>query len=150
MDAASRLCVACSLCCNGVLFEVVRLQPSDSIKELSDLGFQLKRKKREPYFCQPCAMLDSCTCTVYTARPLRCRRFECRQIICLTNGSITETEATERITQAKHLVQQLEAQLAPSSTPLPLAERLRQAPADGPHHQAKAELDAFLTQHFLS
>ena len=148
MDAASRLCTACGMCCNGVLFEVVKLHPSDSVKDLSDLGFQLKRKKREPYFSQPCAMLDGCICTVYAARPQRCRRFECRQITDLTNGSITETEAAERITHAKHLVQQVEAQLAPSATPLPLAERLRQAPADD-HHQAKAELDAFLTQHFL-
>jgi Fe-S-cluster containining protein len=149
MDAASRLCLACGLCCNGVLFEVVRLQPSDSVKDLSDHGFQLKRKKREPYFPQPCAMLDGCTCTVYSARPQRCRRFECRQITGLTNGSITEAEAAERIAQAKSLVQHVEALLDPAPSPLPLAERCRQAPADGHPIEARAQLDTFLTQHFL-
>jgi Fe-S-cluster containining protein len=149
MDAASRLCLSCGLCCNGALFEVVRLQPTDSVKDLSDLGFQLKRKKREPYFPQPCAMLDGCTCTVYAARPQRCRRFECRQINDLTQGSTTEAEAAERITQAKDLVQLVEAQLDPSTPLLSLAERCRQAPANGPHVEAKAELDAFLAEHFL-
>jgi hypothetical protein len=75
--SAERLCTACGMCCNGVLFEIVRLQPQDSIKELEKLGMQVNRRKTEPYFKQPCRMLDGCSCTIYEQRPTRCRRFEC-------------------------------------------------------------------------
>ena len=41
----ARLCAACGLCCNGVVFHTVRLQPGDSAKSVAALGLKLKRKQ---------------------------------------------------------------------------------------------------------
>ena len=106
-EAASRLCTACGMCCNGVLFEIVRLQPQDSVKELEKLGMQINRRKTQPYFKQPCRFLNDCTCTIYEQRPTRCRRFECLQLKLLADGEITEVDAAAKIAEAKILVQRI-------------------------------------------
>ena len=112
LSLASRLCTACGMCCNGVLFEIVRLQPQDSVKELEKLGMQINRRKTQPYFKQPCQMLDGCTCTIYEQRPTRCRRFECLQLKLLAVGEITEAEASAKIAEAREIVQRIQALLA--------------------------------------
>lgn len=109
--AASRLCTACGMCCNGVLFEIVRLQPQDDMRHLERLGMQIYRKKKEPYFKQPCRFLEGCSCTIYEARPTRCRRFECHQLKLLAAEEITESDAMAKITQVKALVTKVQASL---------------------------------------
>lgn len=103
-EAASRLCAACGMCCDGVLFHGVVLQPGDSAKELSALGLLLKRKRSQTLFLQPCSAHKGCRCTIYDSRPVRCRAFECRQLIRLRDGEIAEDEALERILEARSQV----------------------------------------------
>jgi uncharacterized protein len=139
--AASRLCKACGLCCNGVLFHIVRLQPADSPKELEALGMKVSRKKREPYFKQPCGFLKEDTCCHYTARPLRCRLFACRQLRQLADGQVTEDDVMHTIADAKRKVAGIEALLtdAGNTAPdLPLTERYEQVMAAADCAGAKA------------
>ncbi|GEP42735.1 YkgJ family cysteine cluster protein [Brevifollis gellanilyticus] len=110
-DAASRLCTACGMCCNGVLFEIVRLQPQDDMRGLERLGMEIYRKKKEPYFKQPCRFLEGCTCTIYAQRPTRCRHFECRQLKLLAAEEITESDAMAKITEVQTLVAKVHANL---------------------------------------
>ena len=110
-DAASRLCLACGMCCNGVLFHIVRLQPGDSAGELEALGVKLRRRKREPYFKQPCDFLQDCTCRIYAQRPVRCRLFECKQLKQLANEEITEIESLRTIEEVKTSVAEVESLL---------------------------------------
>lgn len=127
-EAASRLCTACGMCCNGVLFEIVRLQPQDSVKELEKLGMQINRRKTQPYFKQPCRFLNDCTCTIYEQRPTRCRRFECLQLKLLAAEEITEAEAAAKIEEARAQVQRVRYLLAEAgdvSTDEALEERVR-------------------------
>ncbi|MCW0218899.1 MAG: YkgJ family cysteine cluster protein [Prosthecobacter sp.] len=127
--AASRLCTACGMCCNGVLFHIVRLQAVDSVKRLETLGLKINRKKREPYFNQPCRALNGCTCTIYADRPTRCRLFECQQIQGLTREEVTEAEALDVILQARDLVAAVERLLKErgnDEVSQPLGERYRQ------------------------
>jgi hypothetical protein len=106
-EAASRLCAACGMCCNGVLFHGVVLQPGDAAKELSALGLLLKRKRNHTMFLQPCSAHKDCQCSIYDTRPTRCRAFECRQLIRLGDGEIAEGEAHERILEARDKVEPL-------------------------------------------
>jgi Fe-S-cluster containining protein len=127
-EAASRLCTACGMCCNGVLFEIVRLQPQDSMKELEKLGMQINRRKTQPYFKQPCRFLNDCTCTIYEQRPTRCRRFECLQLKMLAAEEITEAAAAAKIEEARTQVQRVRDLLAgagDASTDEALEERVR-------------------------
>jgi Fe-S-cluster containining protein len=88
---AERLCLACGLCCNGVLFKDVKLQPGDDAVKLQTLGLPLRSGRgaenhtssaqatlRKLKFTQPCAALCADNrCHIYADRPVRCRQFEC-------------------------------------------------------------------------
>ena len=135
-DVVSRLCTVCGLCCNGVLFHIVRLQPADSVKQLEALGMKVSRKKREPYFKQPCSFLNDCTCSHYAARPLRCRLFECRQLQRLADQQVTEDDVMHAIGDVKRRVANVEAMLqhaGNTSVHLPLSERYEQVLASSGH-----------------
>ena len=100
---ATKLCAACGMCCNGVLFYGTRLQPEDSIRSLTALGMKLKRKDGEMQFLQPCpAYKDSC-CSIYEKRPQRCRTFVCKQLQVVNSGESTEEAAFAKIAEAKIL-----------------------------------------------
>ena len=106
-NPAARLCGACGLCCNGVLFYSVRLQAEDSVWTLSVLGLKTKRKNRETHLLQPCpAHRDSC-CTIYKSRPARCRAFVCRQLQAVTEGARSETAALAIIRETQILVERV-------------------------------------------
>ncbi len=75
----AQLCPQCALCCNGVLFKDVELQPGDSAARLKTLGLPVS-EKRVAKFPQPCAALEGCSCRVYADRPTRCRDFECASL----------------------------------------------------------------------
>lgn len=128
------------MCCNGVLFEIVRLQPQDSVKELEKLGMQINRRKTQPYFKQPCRFLNDCTCTIYEQRPTRCRRFECLQLKLLAAEETTEAEAAAKIEEARAQVRRVHdllAEAGDASTDEALEERVRRVIGD----QANTPLD---------
>ena len=68
------ICLACGLCCNGVLFADVRLENGDDALKLKTLGLRVSKSGR---FKQPCSALQGCKCAVYADRPDYCRKFEC-------------------------------------------------------------------------
>jgi Fe-S-cluster containining protein len=154
--SASRLCTACGMCCNGVLFEIVRLQPQDSVKELEKLGMQINRRKTQPYFKQPCRFLDDCTCTIYEQRPTRCRRFECLQLKLLAAEEITEAEAAAKIEEARAQVQRVQDLLTEAgdhAVDEALEERARRVLADQtdtPLHHEMQTLKKLLNRDFRS
>ena len=102
--AASRLCAACGMCCNGVLFHTVQMQPTDSPRSLSALGLKLKRKRGQTCLQQPCPAFGDSGCSIYEARPVRCRLFECHQLKRLTAAEITEESALSTIQGARQQV----------------------------------------------
>src|SRR6478736_2163147 len=60
-----KLCLSCGLCCNGVLFADVKLQPEDRAKILLKLGIPVRSAGAREKFEQPCVALSSCTCKIY-------------------------------------------------------------------------------------
>ncbi len=119
-STASRLCTACGMCCNGVMFEVVELQPADSAKALAALGLKVRPKRLQTYFAQPCAALRGTCCSIYDARPVRCRLFECQQLQRVAAGAITEEAAMERIHEAQRRVQKVNALLEKTDATNPM------------------------------
>jgi Fe-S-cluster containining protein len=108
-SVATRLCGACGLCCNGVMFHTVRLQPNDAPPKLAALGLKLKRRKRQDLLLQPCPAYQDGRCSIYTQRPERCRLFECKQLQRVKTGEITEAMALEKIREVQRLAAQLDA-----------------------------------------
>ncbi len=105
--AASRLCVTCGMCCDGTLFHIVRMQPSDSVGALNVLGLKLKKKKGQNCIEQPCSMLKQQQCSIYAGRPERCRLFECELLKRLAEGTITEANAAITISEARRQVTEI-------------------------------------------
>jgi Fe-S-cluster containining protein len=131
------LCLSCGLCCNGVLFADVKLQPRDRCGVLRSLGMPLlpigRRRLGAPghpswKFLQPCAAFDGSRCAIYASRPVYCRKFECLLLKEFEQGSITEAQALGTIRGARKLadkVDMLLRSLEPSDEPRALAERFR-------------------------
>ena len=105
--AASRLCVTCGMCCDGTLFHIVRMQPSDSVAALNVLGLKLKKKKGQNCIEQPCQMLKQQQCSIYSGRPERCQLFECQLLKRFAEGTITEANAAVTISEARRQVTEL-------------------------------------------
>lgn len=164
-SAASRLCSACGLCCNGVMFHTVRLQAKDSARDLAALGLKLKRKKGANYILQPCPAFRGSHCSVYEARPERCRLFECQQLRRVDAGEITEAAALERIQDVQRRVAEITALLEKSGRTDPKKplskryEKIMAEPLDATSDaqaiefrreltQAMSELDALLDAEF--
>jgi len=97
-EAAVRLCAVCGMCCNGMLFHSVTLQPGDSARELAALGLKVKRRKA--CIPQPCPAHQESCCAIYAQRPARCRLFVCRQLEDVASGAVCESAALEKIRMA--------------------------------------------------
>ena len=125
-ESAERLCVACGMCCNGVLFHGMAVQPEDSLRALAAKGLRAKRRDGELQFLQPCPAHDGNRCRIYRERPQRCRAFACRQLEGVFNGEIPESAAMEKILEARRRsdrVRELLEMLGDDRKTRPLATR---------------------------
>lgn len=147
-SAAERLCAACGLCCNGVLFHSVVLQPGDSARALRALGLKIKHRGGA-HFRQPCPAHQDSRCTIYAQRPERCRLFQCRQLLRLDDGETDEPRALETIRTAHaqiHRVSALMHRTGETNPARSLAQRCAHAlavPGRTPLHD---ELDTAMTE----
>jgi len=125
-DAVAQLCPACGMCCNGVLFGDVELQPRDDAQRLTALGMELFPKGRKQCFNQPCACFDRKWCRIYADRPNRCRAFECRLLQRVQAGKTTSDAALKAIGEARGCadrVRDLVRQLGHTDERMPLNRR---------------------------
>jgi hypothetical protein len=125
-EAIAKLCPACGLCCNGVLFGDVELQRGDDAKLLSKLGVDLFRKGRKTAFAQPCDCLVNGLCRIYTDRPKRCATFDCGLLKRVQTGKLAAPAALKKISDAKRWsaeVLKLVRQLGHKDESLPLNQR---------------------------
>src|SRR5215468_7778756 len=80
-EGSNDLCFECGLCCNGVIFADVELQPAEA-QSLKAKVQSLKSSEKNgrtsvTKLPQPCAAFDGCRCRVYADRPRYCAEFEC-------------------------------------------------------------------------
>ena len=126
----ARLCPQCGLCCNGVLFEDVRLVRGDRALVLEEAGLKLRRAGRNTTFGQPCPCFDGRLCGVYDLRPVRCRHFDCHTLKQAAKQEISRADALARIRGAKRevaTVLRLLRALGQNDERLPLVHRYRLA-----------------------
>jgi len=104
---AAHLCAACGMCCDGTMFQIVRMQPGEVPAELAKLGLKIRCRDGEFFMEQPCSALREKRCTVYEQRPVRCRLFNCQQLGRVERGETTETEAMAMIVETRALVERV-------------------------------------------
>ena len=126
---AQRLCLACGLCCNGVLFKDVELPSADDAGRMEKLGLDVQRLQTKTRLPQPCAALCADNrCRIYHERPARCREFECGMFQRVAAGTMTREAALRVISQTRaraERVQRLLRALGDADEHLPLAMRFR-------------------------
>jgi Fe-S-cluster containining protein len=138
------LCLECGLCCNGVLFADVQLQPGDDAKRLELLGLSLlgrngragkagaadsRAKTGKLKFAQPCAAFGGdCRCRIYPDRPKYCREFECLLLKSVIAGETKPAAARGIVRTARRRVEKVERllrELGDADKHLPLTARFR-------------------------
>lgn len=139
LSQAEEICIACGLCCNGVIFADVHLQPGDLPEQLRKAGLPLKpfgKKSSVPHasaselkckFNQPCSAFEG-RCRIYAIRPQHCREFECALLKGVNAGNVERTKA-ERVIQTAHRraekVRKLLRQMGEQSESLALSKRFQ-------------------------
>jgi Fe-S-cluster containining protein len=133
------ICTACAMCCNGALYDEVPTQEAER-RALALLGFEFHTSGADVVFDQPCRMLVERCCTVYAARPQRCRAFRCVLLEAHEEGRVTREEALERIATARQLLDAV-------MTQLPAGQSIREARALWKDQaEATGDIEAMRTQ----
>lgn len=105
VNLGEQLCTACGLCCDGTLFDLVKLEPGDDAAKLKALGLPVavsRGKVPVTRFPQPCAALcKDRTCRLYADRPWQCRTFECGVFKDAKTGRISFAGALRQVKQAR-------------------------------------------------
>ncbi len=130
MTPGEKLCLACGLCCDGTLFDGVRLEPGDDARKLQALGLPVRTPRARqpvPRFAQPCAALCADrTCRLYADRPRQCRTFECKVFKDLKAGRTDLAAALRLVTKSRRhadRVRRLLRQLGDTDEQRSLGER---------------------------
>ena len=127
IDDANPLCRECGLCCNGVIFADVQLQPGDDAARLRRLGLAFTKSKTQK-FKQPCTAFGGCQCNIYSERPAYCRQFECLLLKSVKAGEIKIDKARRVIRSALKQVETVKGllrQLGDSDETLALGKRFQ-------------------------
>jgi uncharacterized protein len=112
---SANLCLECGLCCNGVIFADVELQPIEfkclkfKVQSLATRG-----KNGQPGVAklpQPCAAFDGCRCRIYAERPTYCRQFECLLLKNVQAGRLERAAASRIVRTAKERAERVRALL---------------------------------------
>ena len=107
-EQASTLCVACGLCCNGMLHHKARLQHAE-IPLAESLGMTVLEGEKLT-FQLPCACWQQGKCSVYAqTRPATCGSYRCKLLRNLDREAVTLDAALEQVAQAKKLVAEIDA-----------------------------------------
>ncbi len=111
MEKAGDLCLSCGLCCDGSLFDFVKLGPADDAQKLKGLGLPVtlsRGKAPIARFPQPCAALcRDRSCRAYADRPQQCRDYECGLLKDAKAGRTTFAAALRLIKKVRRRTQQV-------------------------------------------
>lgn len=109
----SALCMACRLCCDGTLFDFVRVDP-DEEPVLASVGVEVVSADDDGSrgFCQPCPVRsggEGGGCGCYAARPATCRKYSCVTLQDVDRGVIGLEEAHKRVSVVRAAAGAMEA-----------------------------------------
>jgi hypothetical protein len=100
-SSSNDLCLDCGLCCDGTIFEWVRLGPEE-VAAASANGLEPEFKKEGPQFAQPCRQFGG-VCRIYAVRPTKCREFRCLLLERVEAGAIDLADARDIVVEARRL-----------------------------------------------
>lgn len=154
---ASRLCLACGLCCDGTVYPHA-VAREDEVPRAVGLGFTaIRAEDGSPAYALPCHYLEGRACTRYREwRPSVCSDYFCRVQARAGSGEISETEALGLIAKAQDFRDAMVAQLPPEVSRPKARQHLealaardgKLAPADAAFAMRMFALERFLDSEF--
>ncbi|MGV3510600.1 MAG: YkgJ family cysteine cluster protein [Novosphingobium sp.] len=98
LSTASRLCLACGMCCDGTVYNVGRLDAAE-VAQAAATGFRaLNAGPGTHAFAFPCSHLDGKACSIYRQwRPTVCSTYFCSLQVKVAAGEIAEEQALSTI-----------------------------------------------------
>ena len=99
-EERSSLCLACGLCCQGVLHDLVPLD-EDELTLAGKLHLPVVESPLRVAFRLPCPRLDERRCTVYLERPRTCASYACELLRSFGAGEIDAPTALARVTATR-------------------------------------------------
>ncbi len=96
----SALCLACGLCCQGVLHDLVPLE-EDELALAGRLRLPVVESPLRLAFSLPCPRLDARRCTVYLDRPRTCAAYACELLRAYGAGEIDVATALARVSATR-------------------------------------------------
>lgn len=103
---ASRLCLACGLCCQGVFHSSAMIR-ADETRAVERLGLEVVETDGRPGFPLPCRHHQEGRCAVYRQRPHVCKAYRCKLLVRFLDGRSSWEESLLRIGQVKKLAARL-------------------------------------------
>ena len=113
LDDASRLCLACGLCCDGAVFSWAVLADGDDRAALEAAGAEVRDTADGPALTIPCGALRGTCCSIYDRRPDVCRGFRCRLLRRLDAGRIDLSHALRVVARTKGVCAEVESGVGP-------------------------------------
>jgi Putative zinc- or iron-chelating domain len=100
----SALCLACGVCCDGVLHSHAIVKPGES-DHVRALGLTVETFNDHLGFLLPCPLYREHRCSIYTAtRPHICGAYQCRLLKKYLAGAITYEQSTQIIQRTRELL----------------------------------------------
>ena len=144
----SRLCLACGLCCQGLLHDWALLRDGE-VEAARRLGLRPAADQGEASFPLPCPCHRDGRCTVYGERLSPCREYRCKLLRGYQIGRVSWEEGLRRVEQARQLVAAIQNRLgSPDEVEGNVWQRIRAAGSGPFAGDAELRLDvaALLTQ----
>jgi uncharacterized protein len=120
----ARLCLACGLCCQGVLHDWVKIE-SDESGRMERLGLSVTARSQGAGFSLPCACYREGRCAEYGNRPRSCSGYQCKLLRRHLSGEVTWEEGLQRVEQVKRLVASIRGRLGASEDGMSIWQQVR-------------------------
>lgn len=128
---ASRLCLSCSLCCDGTLYGHALIDDRE-VEQTAAIGLATFRTEAgKPAFAFPCHYLEGKACSRYDSwRPSICGDYFCRVQSRVASQELAEEQAFSLVQQARGLRDEVASLLPPGMQMAEAREHFRKLAAD--------------------
>ncbi len=154
MDSGARLCLACGICCTGVLFSHAEIE-EEELPRVVRRGLPIAYPDRRlPELRLPCTAHGPGGCGIYEDRPETCVGYGCKLLGRLKRGDLPLEEALASVERIRALVATVSEVLPPGGWFWGRAAALRAAPAppsfEGQLRLARTWIELEVLQELLS
>lgn len=145
-----QLCKACGLCCNGVWFSHVNLEPDEPARAKL-AGLQVTIVDDKPRASMACPLHQGGQCSAYNSwRPAVCANYRCQLLVNFADGQLNLQQALAHVAAARTMADRIRAEVGDAAAGLVGTRFLSSIDDEGPpdalEHpgtSAGTKLDAF-------